>query len=508
MKKWRLFITAVVLTLCLAMTAGAEVNKTGTSSDTRTVTNKAITGATITGLYNATAGADIRWKPVSGAGKYVIYRRSEGKTVKAATVDASKTSYVDASVKNDWGKYIAYCVCVQKGSSISPLTNWMVLQRLAPLKFTTLKNTSYQTVTAKWAVSQGVNKAAGYEIQFAQSKDDLYNKKGTFRHIYVSGRNSVSKTITGLTYGATYWFRVRSWADYTNSNTGAVTRSYGVFCGPVSVKMTTTPPAKYRALLIGENYYKDPDDRLGGGPVNDINAMKGTLQNYGYYVSARKDQSASQIMSGIDSFFSGATQYDVSLFYYSGHGGVNATLYSVDDRFITMSQLAAALKKVPGKVIVILDSCYSGSAIAKGRGGSINPEAFNQAVVNAFAEADPGIETAIGYDSSVPMVGTGELRNSKFYVLTACGKNEESTAYFGSTPMSAFTYAFVRSAGCNYPSGYYNGNAYADTDKNKQLTLMELYTETRRYVLDVLRKKDQHANCYPYNSTEVLMKKK
>ena len=508
MKKWRLFITAALLTLCLAMTAGAEVNKTGgTSSDPRTVSEKALSSATITSTFNAAAGVEIKWKPVSGASKYVIYRRSEGKTVKVATVAGSKTSYIDTSVKSNWGKYFSYCVRVQKGSDISPTGNWAVMQRLAPLKFTTLKNTSYQAVTAKWAVSQGINYSAGYEIQYARSKDDLINTKGTFRHIYVNGRSNVSKTITGLTYGAEYWFRARSWADYKNSSTGAVTKSYGVYSAAVSVKMTVTPPAKYRALLIGENGYIDPRDRLGGAPINDINAMKVTLQNYGYYVSAKKDQSASQILSSINSFFGSATQFDVSLFYYSGHGAKNGLLCAVDDKDVTMPQLAAALKKVPGKVIVILDSCFSGSAIAKAGGGSNSPEAFNRAVINAFADADPGTETASGYDSGVPMVGTGELRSSKFYVLTACGKDELSTAYVGSTPFSAFTYGFVRGVGCNYPSGYYNGRAYADTDKNKQLTLNELYTETRRYVLNDLRLNSQHVNCYPYNSTQVLMKK-
>ena len=194
--------------------------------------------AAITGLYNSSKGGDLRWKPVTGAEKYVIYRTNGGKTVKLATVNASSTSYMDTSIKdNCWGKVYVYYVHSQAGSVISSRGEGKTLQRLAPMTINYCKNDKSRTATLKWAVASGSNKAAGYELQYAENTSDLYGQKGSFKKVAVDGRNSLSKAIYGLTKGKTYCFRVRAYVNYTHSVTKTTTKTWSQYSNVVSVKI-------------------------------------------------------------------------------------------------------------------------------------------------------------------------------------------------------------------------------------------------------------------------------
>ena len=82
------------------------------------------------------------------------------------------------------------------------------------------------------------NKALGYEIQYAGSKNDLYGRTGSFRKLSVNDRNNLSKTIKGLEAGKTYYFRIRCWVNYKHSVTGKVTKTWSQYSDVVSVKIT------------------------------------------------------------------------------------------------------------------------------------------------------------------------------------------------------------------------------------------------------------------------------
>ena len=163
-----------------------EAEKTGASG---------ISSAVITGLYNSQHGADLRWDRVPGAERYVIYRTNGGKTQRAAVVDGFQTSYMDTSVKNSWGKVYAYYVCSQKGSEISPRAQGKILQRVPPMRISSLKNTQPGIVKIEWAPAVDVNLAHGYEIQYAASLNDLYQREGSFKTFTAAGRKSLSGTI-------------------------------------------------------------------------------------------------------------------------------------------------------------------------------------------------------------------------------------------------------------------------------------------------------------------------
>ena len=145
-----------------------------------------------------------------------------------ATVDASTTLYTDTEVKDGcWGKVYVYYVRSRVGSYLSPRGEGATLSRIAPMAFTYYKNDAAGAATLKWDVEEGTNQAKGYELQYAESREDLYAQSGTFKKVGgMDTRKSREKTVTGLTKGKTYYFRVRAYTYYTHSGTGVTTQTW------------------------------------------------------------------------------------------------------------------------------------------------------------------------------------------------------------------------------------------------------------------------------------------
>ena len=279
-----------------------------------------------------------------------------------------------------------------------------------------------------------------------------------------------------------------------------------------AAKLTVNPKIYYRALLIGEsNYSSNP---LYGASYN-VDAMDGMLKglNNSFTTTILKNASRSQILNGIDTAFSGASDYDVSLFYYSGHGGSSSyrpelgALCPISGSWIWMYELANKLSNVKGRVIVILDSCHSGAAIGKGDGDSQAMEdmldTYNQSVIDAFAGA-----AAEKY---------GELATSKFVVLTSAAAAEVGWAANGwgpdgsGYPQFFYTAALIKGMGCTYPYGEYSGSMAADRNKDKLITLKEIYNYSYNQTLTWNKQRHtdtlQHSQCYG-NASEVLFRRK
>ncbi len=195
----------------------------------------------INGIYNSTKGADIRWKAVEGASGYEVYRKRGGEeTKKVATIKSGATTQCyDAGVKdNCWGRVYNYYVIPIAGSTKGPKSDDVVLQRLAPMTLTSAKNTAAGKAAVTWKCSVNSNKANGYELQYAQSQADLSGRKGTYKAVTINGHNSLSKTISGLTKGKTYYFRVRCYVNYTNSKTGKTTKTWSQYSNVMKLKIT------------------------------------------------------------------------------------------------------------------------------------------------------------------------------------------------------------------------------------------------------------------------------
>ena len=247
----------------------------------------------------------------------------------------------------------------------------------------------------------------------------------------------------------------------------------------------------YRALLICQTYPDDESLTLPG-PANDALGMEGCLSLFDatdYAVTVRANLTAEGMLDAIAEVFGAATAQDVSLVYYSGHGissadtsQQGALLGSDGVNAVTAGQLRAALDRIPGRKIVIIDACYSGnlltarSAAKRGADNAARLDAFNASFISAFST-----RTRRG------------LAADSYFVLTAAAANEQSYEdEVNGHIMGLFTASLLE--GCGYSfSPSLAASLPADSNGNRVLTLAELY----RYTARLLLSDGQHVQVYP-----------
>ena len=128
-----------------------------------------------------------------------------------------------------------------------------------------------------------------------------------------------------------------------------------------------------RALIVGiDNYNQAPLS----GCVNDANAMAAVLEAHGtgspnfgirLVTSPPKHPTRPKLRKAIETLF--ATECDIALFYFSGHGFVRSGDGCIvtedaeqDDEGILMTEILGLANNSPVKnKIIILDCCYSGN---------------------------------------------------------------------------------------------------------------------------------------------------
>ena len=200
-----------------------------------------------------------------------------------------------------------------------------------------------------------------------------------------------------------------------------------------------------RALVISENYTGTGRELYG--PSSDARAVRFCLETQRgrpFDVTHRSNLTAAEILSGAASAFAGATEQDISLFYFSGHGDSDGQLIGSDDAGVYPDELRAVLDAVPGRKIVIIDACYSGVWVpdsgfpASARFAQLDGAAsFAEDFVNAFS----GFRVARG----VP---------GDYYVIAAARDTEKSREIPISSGgltrvMGCFTYTLCLGCGWN-----------------------------------------------------------
>lgn len=266
-----------------------------------------------------------------------------------------------------------------------------------------------------------------------------------------------------------------------------------------------TPGAvEYRALLIGEEHY----DSVLNGPVNDVEAMTNMLSGLtamDWETYRQTDATRDEIISLISLAFMDASENDISMFFYSGHGVTGSgeyysgALVTVDYSYIPMAELAELLSVIPGKVIVVLDSCGSGAAIDDGTNAlaeqmgadieSFDPASFNTQVIQEFSRYNATIQDK-----------AGELAAEKFYVLTSSAYEQNSRSIcIDNVWGGVFTRSLVGSVGYEYNSRSWNETMIADQNADGELTVRECYeycfNEASKY---------QDVQVYPSDSSVTL----
>ena len=340
---------------------------------------------------------------------------------------------------------------------------------------------------------------------------------------WTSGWSGDDTTLT--VYGHSAGSAVITLTNSLNSDTASLYVTVTGSSQPEPEDEGSDSTVKYRALLIGEENFPNDRCRRNRG---DVDLMKTMLNSVlgpaggSYAVTCKYDLDHTSVLNAIRNTFAGADSNDVSLFFIATHGD-SASLGSdagslaligngYDEQWISIPELASALKAVPGKVIVFLESCGSGAAIYQ-QGISENgfsalrkaSEAFDGAVIRAFSKADPGIRVS-GPGRSISKGGTasntGELRvENKFYVLTATRYHEDS---YGteSGPYNFFTLWLTEGIGTS-------GSMPADANANRETTLSELFNYISRVgdntPIDFPEGTYyQHVQVYPKNSAYPL----
>lgn len=256
-------------------------------------------------------------------------------------------------------------------------------------------------------------------------------------------------------------------------------------------------PVTYRALVIGNVYDNTSALSTLWGCDGDRITMTHMLQSMSatpYTVTTMRNLTSDQIISAIDTAFSGANSNDVSLLYYSGHGftGTGA-LVGTDRQGVSFAALRNVLDRVPGRKIIILDSCYSGQAISRATEAeeitAADLDAVNRKVISAFA-AD-----------STAVARSGELASNSYYVLTAASKDQLS---WGNQYYGFFTYCLEYSSGWNAKNDSREDFLAGDKDADGCISLEEAYTSTEFY-LDALGFRSdqvqQRTQIYPTGSS-------
>lgn len=346
---------------------------------------------------------------------------------------------------------------------------------------------------------------------------------------YYNDYSSVNVPLTDCTYSSN-----SASANVSNSGTisgisegsAIITVSYSKWSitktDTVLVEITNNPLQDnivYRALLIGVGDYKnfphfhpvanETTDLLS--PPYDVDRMRQTLEQckFGssdsafFIINELKDWGAAKtaIFEGISSTFSGADDNDISYFYFSGHGYLDAgtnisylcpsdTSLAIDiDTMISIDELVSALSVIPGTKVVIIDSCHSGGFIGKSEGenGSANNKLidFNNNVINVFSMSQ----------------SKGLLITNQYKVLTSCHYFQtclgmESLIY----PENSFgLFSMVFCEGCGY---YIFTSPYpADDNEDNKISLQEGYS----YIETALELFEQDVQVYPSNSTFTIV---
>ncbi|MDO4460371.1 MAG: leucine-rich repeat protein [Clostridia bacterium] len=215
-------------------TATVKVTGTGNYTGTKSITYKIIPRTvTISSIANGNSGITIKWGKRSEAGSYLVYRAtgSTGTYKLIKTISSNATvSYTDTSVIPG----NTYCYKIKSRKTISGVNFDSSYSTVKSLK------SSFGTTTLTYSVLGSGNKLSwtkksvgtGYVVYRSTSSTTGYKAIKT-----ITSNATVSYTDTGVSYGKTYYYKVRPYK--TKSDGTKVYGSYSAVAKVLSRKLTT-----------------------------------------------------------------------------------------------------------------------------------------------------------------------------------------------------------------------------------------------------------------------------
>lgn len=172
-----------------------------TVSDDTSVDEPTVGKTSISKVTNTDKGIKVEWKKVSDAEGYYVYRAKDGgKYSKVATTD--KLSYVDTKATVNGSKY-SYKIVAYNDSVVSKASAVVSTYRLSSPVVNSISNKKAKTISVAYKKNAS---ATGYQIQYGLKSDFSSSKT-----VKIAKNTVVSKDITKLTKGKTYYVRIRAY---------------------------------------------------------------------------------------------------------------------------------------------------------------------------------------------------------------------------------------------------------------------------------------------------------
>ena len=149
---------------------------------------------------NQPTGIRLTWKEVAGANAYFIFR--DGTQI-AAVRDGSVVTYTDKKANTNGTKYVYKIIASASVTGRSTHSKSVTAYRVDRPAISSLTNSGANKMTVKWGKNA---KATGYQVQYCPDKTFKTGNKS----VTVSGASTVSKEISGLVKGKTYYVRIRT----------------------------------------------------------------------------------------------------------------------------------------------------------------------------------------------------------------------------------------------------------------------------------------------------------
>ena len=198
----------------------------------------------------------------------------------------------------------------------------------------------------------------------------------------------------------------------------------------------------------------------------------------------------------IENTFSDADDQSTSYIYVNCHGsksGLWLVLNGTSVAHIKFGDFKQLLDTIPGKVVLMIESCHSGESIAIAQRSlhkemPSTPEDVNRAIISVF-----------GGRNGNSRLRTGEFRSNKYLVITACHPDENA---WGNNDGGYFTRLWCEGAGWDFRNSKAS-KYYADTNDDGFVSLNDLCNYTRkRSFWDNSKQQTVYQNdmCYPENN--------
>lgn len=256
-----------------------------------------------------------------------------------------------------------------------------------------------------------------------------------------------------------------------------ITAEYGELSATLGVTVDEAP-ARYRALLIGEQLYAPDVNSVRTGSVNTVYSMEALLSTalyssgVGCDVRVELDLSCEEALSAIRETFGGAAGSDVSILYITCHGYYRdgmSILQFCDGSELAACDLELVLRKIPGTVVLLIDCCDSGGFV----GTYSELSRFTDGVMAAFTGGQAPFA-----GSKYKILASAAIRQDSYRLGYGDGEGEAATV---------FARALCDGLGWDMDANVRSA-LNADADYDGKITLWEtyLYVSRRvRYYLDI-----------------------